>query len=185
MLKTVAIAFGILLATLVLVVLVGYCLPKSHVAARAIVLRQNPVDVFALISNFKDGASWRSDVRAVEILPSASGRTRFREKGKNGAIAYEVINLNPPQRLVTQIADKNLPFGGTWTFDVLPTAEGTRLNITERGEVYNPVFRIVSRFILGHSRTLDTYLRNVSRKFGESAVPQEGKPAALQAFSEP
>jgi hypothetical protein len=80
----------------------------------------------------------------------------------------------PPARLVTRIADKSLPFGGVWIFQVVPTAEGSRLNITENGEVYNPVFRFVSRFIFGYDRTLDAYLQDVSRKFGERAVPEEG-----------
>lgn len=178
MLKVTAVAFAALLGTAVLVVVVGYCLPKPHVAARAISLRQKPADVFALISNVKEGANWRSDVQAVEILPSANGHIQFREKGANGTISFEVVELSPPQRLVTEIADKNLPFGGRWIYEVVPTADGARLNITERGEVYNPVFRVVSRFVLGYNRTLDAYLRNVSRKVGESAVPEEGKPAA-------
>jgi len=172
------VALGILLGAIGLQLAVGYSLPKSHVAARAILLRQSPVDVFALISNFKDGASWRNDLRGVEMLPAAEGRTRFRERGKNSSIEFEVIDFDPPQRLVTQIADKSLPFGGTWTFEVLPTPAGTRLNITERGEIYNPVFRVVSRYILGYNQTLDTYLGNVSRKFGENAVAEEGTPAA-------
>jgi hypothetical protein len=161
-------------AIVVLVIAVGYSLPKSHIAARAVSLGQKPADVFALISDFKNGAAWRSDLQAVELLQPESGRTRFREKGPNGNLTFEVIEFKSPERLTTQIADKNLLFGGTWTFEILPAASGTRLNITERGEIYNPVFRFASRFILGYNRTLDTYLRNVSRKFNETAEPQAG-----------
>jgi hypothetical protein len=177
-LRILAVPFALLLMSIAIVLGVGYALPVSHMAARAISLRQKPEDVFALISDFKDGASWRSGLRQVEILPSVNGHTVFRERGPNGAITYEVIDLQAPQRLVTQIAGKELPFGGTWTFETLPTPEGARLNITERGKIYNPVFRFVSRFILGYNRTLDTYLQDVSRKFGESPVPQTGTPAA-------
>ena len=53
------------------------------------------------------------------------------------------------------------------------------MNITERGEIYDPVFRFASRFFLGYRRTLDTYLQNVSRKFEERSVPQEGTAATL------
>jgi len=81
--------------------------------------------------------------------------------------------------MVTRIADKTLPFGGIWIFDVSPTSEGCRLNITERGEIYNPLFRFVSRFLVGYHRTLDTYLQNVSRKFEERSVPEEGMAATL------
>jgi uncharacterized protein YndB with AHSA1/START domain len=178
MLKMGAIVLVGLVALVVLVVAVGYCLPKSHVAAREILLKQSPADVFALISNFRDGASWRSNVRTVEMLSGTDGRIRFREKTSDGSLACDVIQLDPPRRLVTEIADKNLPFGGRWIFEVSPTADGTRLSITERGEIYNPLFRVVSRFVLGYNRTLDTYLHNVSAKFGERAEPEQGRPAA-------
>jgi hypothetical protein len=91
----------------------------------------------------------------------------------------EIAELDPPTRMVTRIADKGLPFGGVWIFDISPTTDGCRLNITERGEIYNPVFRFVSRFLMGYHRTLDTYLRNVSRRFEETSLPQDGTAAAL------
>jgi hypothetical protein len=178
MLRLMVIVLVVLIAAAALLVALGYCLPKSHVASRAISLKQKPADVFALISNFRDGASWRSSVRAVEMLPEADGRIRFRERTGDGSLVYEVMELTPPQRLVTEIANRNLPFGGRWIFEVSPLAGGARLNITERGEIYNPVFRVVSRFVLGYNRTLDTYLRDVSVKFGEKEEPEPGTPAA-------
>ena len=175
MLKIAAIAGLLLVGLIVLIVIIGYALPRQHVAARAIALRQKPADVFALISNFKDGASWRTDVQQVELLPDRDGHTRFRERGKNGALTFEVVEFNPPQRMVTQIDSTGMPFGGVWIFEIAPAPEGSRLNITERGEIYNPVFRFVSRFILGYTGTLDTYLKSVARKFGESSSPVEGE----------
>ncbi len=174
MLRMSAIALAILLAVIVLSVLVGYALPKRHVAARAIVLRQKPADVFALISDFRNGASWRSGLQQVEMLPDREGHARFRERGKNGALTFDVVELNPPQRMVTQIDSTGMPFGGVWIFEVSPETNGSRLNITERGEIYNPVFRFVSRFILGYTGTLDTYLKDVARKFGENSPPVAG-----------
>jgi hypothetical protein len=166
-------------AIVIVIIIIGWLLPKQHVASRALSLHRKPEDVFQLISDFKAAPAWRSDVREVEMLPEADGRVRFREKGKNGSLTMEIVESHPPARMVSRIADKNLPFGGIWIFDISPTPDGCRLNITERGEIYNPVFRFVSRFILGYNRTLDTYLQNASRKFGESAVPFDGTPAAL------
>jgi hypothetical protein len=82
-----------------------------------------------------------------------------------------VTELQPPQRMVTQIADKNLPFGGSWTYLLTSTADGCKLTITEHGEVYNPVFRVVSRFVIGQTRTIDSYLKNVAHRFGENQLP--------------
>jgi hypothetical protein len=41
------------------------------------------------------------------------------------------------------------------------------LRVTEDGEVYNPIFRFVSRFILGQTATQDTYLRAIGKATGE------------------
>jgi hypothetical protein len=176
--KILEIVVALLVGSVSIVVAVGYALPRKHVTARAISLRQQPADVFTLVSNFKEEPAWRADVQSVEFLSPVDGRVSFREKGKNGDITMEVVESNSPARLVTRIADPNLPFGGAWIFDIAATSVGCRLNITERGEVYNPVFRFVSRFILGHTGTLDTYLGSVARRFGESSTPEPGTPAA-------
>jgi hypothetical protein len=42
---------------------------------------------------------------------------------------------------------------------------GTELTITENGEVYNPLFRFVSRFIMGHAATIEKYQRDVAAHF--------------------
>ncbi len=69
----------------------------------------------------------------------------------------------PPRRLVTRITDKTLPFGGAWTFTLQPVDGGTKLTITENGEVYNPLFRVMSRFVFGHTATIDRYLGDLQK----------------------
>jgi hypothetical protein len=179
MLKIVLLTGAIIGSAELMVVLVGFLLPQQHVAARAITLHRKPGDVFQLISDFKAAPSWRSDVQEVEFHPPVDGHICYREKGTNGVLTLEIVESNPPSRMVTRIADKGLPFGGIWIFDISPTPEGCRLNITERGEIYNPMFRFVSRFLVGYPRTLDSYLRNVGRKFKENSVPGDGTEATL------
>jgi len=77
---------------------------------------------------------------------------------RGDAITFEVIESIAEQKLVTRIADKNLPFGGTWTYEIAPDNRGTTLTITEHGEVYNPVFRFISRSVIGHTAQIDQYL---------------------------
>jgi hypothetical protein len=75
--------------------------------------------------------------------------------------------FEPPRRLVTRIADEDLPFGGTWTYELEPLGASTRVILTENGEVYNPIFRFVSRFLLGHDATMIVYLDALEeRMFG-------------------
>jgi Polyketide cyclase / dehydrase and lipid transport len=178
MVLKIVIGLGLAVAIcIVLVVLIGYLLPVRHVAARAINLHKKPDDVFALVSNIENAATWRLGLHKIELLPSAEGRIRFREVTDDGTIAYEMAERKPPERLVTRISDPNLPFGGSWIYEISATPEGCRLNITERGEVYNPIFRFVTRFFLGYNRSLDKYLESVARTFGDAAQPAEGTPA--------
>ena len=47
--------------------------------------------------------------------------------------------------------------------ELIPRGDSTTLRITENGEVYNPVFRFVSRFVFGHSATIEKYLADVRK----------------------
>jgi len=80
----------------------------------------------------------------------------------------ETVEMTPPRKLVNRIADSSLPFGGTWTFEIQPVADGATLRITENGFVTNPVFRFVSRFVLGYTSEIEKYLRSLAKKFGEA-----------------
>ncbi len=62
-----------------------------------------------------------------------------------------------------KILDEELPFGGSWTFEMKENGDEVALTITENGEVYNPVFRFMSRFIFGHYATMDRYLNDLRK----------------------
>jgi uncharacterized protein YndB with AHSA1/START domain len=182
--RTVLIAAGVVIGVLVLlvavVVLIGMMLPQDHVAARTVRVRQTPEQVFAIISDVEKVPTWRADVTRVEILPFENGRMMFREHGSD-AVTYRVEASEPPRRRVVRIADTNLPYGGTWTYDVTraggngagtDAAPLTQITITERGEVYNPIFRFMSRFVFSHHATIDAYLTALGKKVGESVTPE-------------
>ena len=157
-----------LVALLVAIVVIGALLPNSHVAHSTAMYSAKPDAVWTAISDYKSYPQWRSDVRSVDVLPPKNGNPSWREHGSNGDIAYEIVESRPPMRLVTHIADPNLPFGGTWEYDLQPApGGGSVLTITEHGEVYNPVFRFMSKFVFGHAATLEKFLRSLGRKFGE------------------
>jgi hypothetical protein len=71
---------------------------------------------------------------------------------------YAIVEQSSPHRFITAIVKKDLPFGGTWTYDFVPAGTGTTLTITERGEVYNPFFRFVSRYVMGHTKSIDEFM---------------------------
>lgn len=154
------------LAVIVLAVVVtGYALPAKHRATGEARFSATPDVLFALLTDRGDFPRWRSDVQRVEPLPPANGHERYREIGKNGTITYSVEEVVPGRRLVTRIDDRSLPFGGTWTYELVPDGpSATTLRITEDGEVYNPVFRFMSRFVFGHTATIDAFLSDAGKK---------------------
>jgi hypothetical protein len=78
-----------------------------------------------------------------------------------------VLERDPPRRLVTRVTEKEKNFGGTWTITIAPTASGSDVTITEDGWVANPIFRFVSRFLIGHHATMDALLKNVAKTLNE------------------
>ncbi len=153
---------GVLAVLVVVIVAIGYALPVAHVASRDATLPATPEHVFAALQDVDRYPSWRSDVKTVAVV-SRAPRLRWTEDGSNGSITFEVQAHDPPRRLVSRIADPSLPFGGSWTYELTPAGQGTRLVITENGEVYNPLFRFMSRFVFGHTATMDAYLRDLQR----------------------
>jgi polyketide cyclase/dehydrase/lipid transport protein len=160
----------IIAVPLLLIVIVGALLPKGHVVSRTASYRQPPDAVWAVITGPPD---WRPDIRSYQELPAQNGMRIWRETDNYGqTITYEGSeesvreDLGTAHRFRTRIMDKDLPFGGTWTIDVAPQASGSSVMITEQGEVYNPVFRFVSRFVMGQSATVDAYLKALQKKLG-------------------
>ena len=149
---------------LMLIVVIGALLPQKHRVSRTVSLHLPAETVWSLISG---PPTWRPDIQNYQELPLHDGHRMWRETDKHGqTITYEALESVPPRRLVTRIADPKLPFGGTWTYELVPSEHASTLTITEDGEVYNPLFRFVSRFVIGHTTTIDGYFRALKEKTG-------------------
>jgi len=157
--KILLIVAVVVAALILMVVVIGAALPKHHTATRTAFIRATPEAVFRFISGPQD---WRTDL-AKTSAQEENGRTLIRETDKRGqTITYEVVDSRPPTLLKRTIRDKSLPFGGSWTWEIQPQQGGCSVTIIEDGEVFNPVFRFVSRFVIGHTRTIDSYLAMLS-----------------------
>jgi uncharacterized protein YndB with AHSA1/START domain len=157
---------GVLAAIVLVIVLVGWMLPVAHVASGSVRLARPSEEIHAIVSDVASYPAWWADMTQIEMLPPVDGRTRFRQFMGADPVIVEVLESVPPTRFVTRIADPDQPFGGTWTLEIAPDGTGSRLTVIERGEVYNPVFRFVSRFVFGHTATIDSFLRALQRKAG-------------------
>ncbi|HYU53045.1 MAG TPA: SRPBCC family protein [Gemmatimonadaceae bacterium] len=158
-------------AAVLIVLIVGWSLPVKHSATSEATFKSSPESLYQLITDFDRFPEWRSSVTRVEHLPDSAGKKRIREVGSDGPIVYEIESAVPERRLVTRIADRSLPFGGSWTYELIPRGDSTTLRITEDGEVYKPLFRFVSRFVIGHTSTMEKYLADVRRHVETAGHP--------------
>jgi len=140
--KWIVTVVGGLVLLIAVIAAIGATLPRNHTASRTLRVRRPPQDAWTAITQ----AMSTSDV-PVDILES-----------------------DPPRKLVSKVKETEKMFGGTWTVAIAPVDGGSTLTITEDGWVGNPLFRFVSRFVMGHHATLDGMLTNVAKQFGEEPL---------------
>ena len=155
---------AVLIGAVAMVTLIGASLPKGHVASLEKRLPIDPQSLWTILTDVDSFAAWRPDVKRIETLPDIEGRPVWTEHTTSGRIRFAVDRMEPPRTLVVRIADPDLPFGGTWTYEILEDGNGSSLRITERGEVYNPIFRFIARFVFGYEKTIRTYLDALERR---------------------
>ena len=163
------IVVGIVAGLLVLagiMALIGSRLPKAHVVSRSIHLRQSPPEVYAVVRDFGSAPKWRADVKQIDVDAQPGKPVYFREEAKHGTVNYELVEDVPAQRMVTRIRDTDLGYSGQWTYSFTPENGGTLVTITEDGEVSNVLFRFMSRYIFGHTATIDAYLDSLAKRLG-------------------
>jgi hypothetical protein len=162
--KWLLLALGVVVVLAGLAALAGAALPVRHHATRKARFGVSPEALYAVIAG---PPNWRSGVKRFAVLPDKDGRRQWWEEDNRGQkITYEVEEQVAAKRFVVRIADRNLPFGGTWSYDVAPApGGGSELRISEDGEIYNIIYRFVSRFFLGYTTTMERFFRDLGVKF--------------------
>jgi uncharacterized protein YndB with AHSA1/START domain len=172
LLTTVTAACGLL----ALVWGIGTLVPRDHVASRSARYAKKPEQVWRLLSDLPHYARWAPEVTAVRRLPDHVGHPVYALEGK-WAMPLEIETAEPPHRMVTRIADPTLPFGGTWTWVVARDGRGTRVTVTEHGEIRPAIMRAMTRFFFGYTSTMDQYLEALGRELDESVTPEPARAA--------
>jgi uncharacterized protein YndB with AHSA1/START domain len=165
------IGLGIVVVLAAYVVIAGIAIPRGHVAIVRATLGRPPAEVWQAVTDHASQGSWRKDLKSIEMQPSRDGKISFTEVGGHGPIGFVVEESVPTSRYVVRILDEELPFGGRWIFALEPAGTGSRLTITEDGEVKNLVFRALSPFF-SKTATMEGYLEALGAKFGETVTPE-------------
>ena len=181
MLKVIIAIVVAIVAIVGVVAFLGSRLPVGHVATRSVVINAPNDVVFHTMTDFMSGPTWREGLKSVVVsTDSASGHQRIVEDSKMGKMTMEIEQLLPPTRFVTRIVDEGLPYGGAWAHALEAQGNATKVTITEHGEVYNPIFRFISKYLMGHTGTMDAYLTDLGRKFGTQVTLVDAAPIPLK-----
>jgi hypothetical protein len=167
-LKWIVLIICLVLGVVGLIAVLGSRLPEQHIVSRTMEFRQSPQQVWDVISG---PPTWRPEVTRYQVITPDPDR-KWIEYGRHGEkMTYEVVESEAPSKLVTRIADPHLPFGGTWTYQITPIANGSLLTITEDGQIHSAIFRFVARYIQGYTATIDNYLKALRAKLDGGSPP--------------
>ena len=153
--------------------LIGFALPRDHVAARRATLARPPDEVWRALTDLDAYPRWRRGVTAIERLSPSE----FRERSTQGAIRFEIVEDRPAELRITRIADPKLPFGGRWIYELAPSDGATGLTITEDGFITNPVFRLLSRTVFSTASTLEKFLTDLGGYLGVPVAVEIAQPS--------
>ncbi len=148
----------------VIVYIDGARLPFNHSVSVSGVVAAPPDKVFARIADVANGAAWRPAVKSVIVLAPDDGRDHWVESlGHGQTMTFVAIRSEPPMRRDVRLDDPNASYGGTWTYELSPGSEPatTTLRITETGFIKPPIYRFVMAHILGPTRNLDQYMKDL------------------------
>lgn len=136
---------------------IGSLLPKSHTVADSRTMEISAQVLFAFAVNIDNWPAWRSDVDSITHLEGDDFRAAI--VSGDDTIVYEFEADFQGLSMISTIVTKNIPFGGSWEFQVEPAAaQSSQITITERGFVDPPLWRFVSRFVIGHKKSIQRYL---------------------------
>lgn len=168
---------GAIVAVVFAILVGGLVTPRSHIASREITLRATPDVVWSTIHDVASYGDWRHELEDVSVVDSEQPQLRWRETTTRGSVTFGVTVDEPPRRFGARILDDDLPYSGEWTWQLDADGDGTRLTITERGDVGNPVFRFIGAHLIGYTRSIDTYLKGLARHLGDArAIIRDAAP---------
>ena len=145
-------ALLVLAAGLAVLSLAGLFLGVEQSVSGEAELSRPPETVWRVLMDFDGMPLWRSDLRGLERLPDLAGRPAWREIGNGGGRVIELAAAEPPSRLVLRDTRDGVPAFPLRTFELAASLGGTRITLTERSRVLNPLLRVRYRLLPPRAR---------------------------------
>lgn len=170
--KWLARILGILVLAIGLLIVVAFTSPARTKHTRTILLKQTPKAVSAALADVQKMPEWNQNMTKVELLPPSEGKETTKQTFKGGMTMTIVTTESlAPTHLVRAMRDDGGPFVGSWTYEISPTTDGSKVELTEVSEIKKPFFRLMVR-IFGATKYMDEHLAGLAKHFGENAAPR-------------
>ncbi|HEX8574686.1 MAG TPA: SRPBCC family protein [Flavobacterium sp.] len=153
-----------IVAIIAIAFITGLFLPKERTFTKKAELKADISSVFNLVTDFKNQALWRNDVKKIIVIDDNTWK-EIPQKGT--AITFKVKRKKENEIFEIEIIEpKN--FEGYWIGTFKPTkSNGTSIVFKEVIVVANPFSRIISYLFVDLDKTMEVYLKNVKQKLGE------------------
>jgi len=149
------IVIGLLVVACLVIYLVGRSQPERHTATIRFAVPQARPVVWAALTDYATMEKWWPAVKATRLETQPDGTVvTWNTDGHGQVIGFRTREERAPARLVREITGDNLPFGGTWTYELTEENGGTTITITEDGFVKPPFFRGVMKLIMKPDATM-------------------------------
>jgi hypothetical protein len=149
LLKWIAYALLCVGCVLVLMVLIGAFVPEQHTVSATVDLPASQQRVWQLLTDVDAQPKWRTGLKSIELRPDENGHSCWTEVQKHMRMPLCADVSSPESTRTVRIADRSLPFGGNWVYDLQSTGtDSSKLTITENGTVGPALWRFVDHFLI-------------------------------------
>ncbi len=148
----------------------GKNLPESYEVERSAVYDQPIASVWQAITDYEKLPGWSEHIEKVERQEDQEGQPVWRFYSRDGHyMDIAIVKAEEPAVFVSRIVETDMPFGGSWSFQLLKKdEETTQVSLKEEGIVPSPFWRLVLNFVMGQDMMVTQYLTELGKKFGET-----------------
>ena len=143
----------------------GSQMPREHKSVVTATFKASRAVVWAAITDYAAMPKWWPAVQGIRIERLPDGTELTWNKDKHGQeIPFRTIESRPNEKLVRVIAKDDLPFGGTWIFELSDApGGGTQLKLTEDGHIKPAIFRAIAQWFMGLDATQKDFVANLEK----------------------
>ncbi len=159
---------------------IGTSIPMDHFALCSAQIAVPSTELIRTVLDDGSSRAWRPELRNVTLLSGEGPTAIWQETNKYGQVltlrTTVEVQHDPMHAGTTLIVRKTpfsprLGFGGIWVFEVPASGRAgatSSVSVSEQSRIYNPLYRSLAKYVFGYTATLQTYLTDLARKYGET-----------------